>query len=370
MKKIVLIEKYIDGVVDIWYVREKFQCSERTAYRKISCYKKHWPPWLLHGLKGKISNNKSDKRDRTKKYIIQDRFRGFGPTLLSEKIEEISGHTVPVETLRRKMIQLWYRMHKKHKIVIERRPRQRRSSYGIMQQMDWSYHDRLWTWETRCLIITVDDATWDITEALFTQSERLEDIISFREIYFEKHGKPSSIYLDCHASYKVNHPQDQFDEEAKTRFQRAMNLFWVQVIFAKSPQAKWRVERKFKLLQDRIVKEFMLANIKKYDKAQIYLANILLPQLNKKFHVQPEKPWDFHVPMTNKDKQNFEWYFAKLSERKLNRVGVIRYENKQYQIPIGQELAWTNVVKILESHMGNIQIRSWNILLPYKTLYA
>jgi len=37
-----------------------------------------------------------------------------------------------------------------------------------------------------------------------------------------RYGKPKAIYLDCHATYKVNHPEDQFDYEMKTRFQRAM----------------------------------------------------------------------------------------------------------------------------------------------------
>jgi hypothetical protein len=36
------------------------------------------------------------------------------------------------------------------------------------------------------------------------------------------YGKPQSIYVDCHATYKVNHEQDQFDEEMKTRFSTGM----------------------------------------------------------------------------------------------------------------------------------------------------
>jgi hypothetical protein len=71
-------------------------------------------------------------------------------------------------------------------------------------------------------LIAVDDATGDIVEAKFGESERLEDVIAYWERYFKKNGKPASIYLDRHASYKVNYPQDQFSEEMLTRFKRAM----------------------------------------------------------------------------------------------------------------------------------------------------
>ncbi|MDR2781902.1 MAG: hypothetical protein LBB21_05640 [Holosporaceae bacterium] len=56
--------------------------------------------------------------------------------------------------------------------------------------------------------------------------------------------------------------------------------------------------------------------------------------------------------------ENYEWYFAKVSERIINRAGVVRYNNKKYQIPKGQSLAGTNKIKVLESHLGNVQLRS------------
>lgn len=108
----------------------------------------------------------------------------------------------------------------------------------MMVQFDGSYHDWLETGEKRCLLAAVDDATGDTLEASFTQSERLVDVIAFWENYFRKHGKPASIYLDRHSSYKVNHPQDQFSEEMVTRFKRAMTYLGVAVIYAKSAQGK------------------------------------------------------------------------------------------------------------------------------------
>jgi hypothetical protein len=47
-------------------------------------------------------------------------------------------------------------------------------------------------------------------------------MVTFWREYFMRYGKPGVIYVDRHATYKVNHERDWFDEEMVTRFQRAM----------------------------------------------------------------------------------------------------------------------------------------------------
>jgi hypothetical protein len=59
---------------------------------------------------------------------------------------------------------------------------------------------------------------------------------------FEKNGKPMGIYVDCHATYKVNSPSDQFDREIKTRFRKKNGHIRGQVIYAKCPEGKGRVK--------------------------------------------------------------------------------------------------------------------------------
>ena len=68
-----------------------------------------------------------------------------------------------------------------------------------MIQFDWSYHDRLQDGGIGFLLIWVDDATGDIVHAKFTRNENIFDVINYRTEYFDKYGKPSSIYLDLHA---------------------------------------------------------------------------------------------------------------------------------------------------------------------------
>lgn len=262
------------------------------------------------------------------------------------------------------MIEWWLWLPRKPR-KIKRTPRKRKDWYWMMIQFDWSYHDWLETWEEMCLLLWVDDATWDSMHAKFTKNESLHDVISYREEYFEIYGKPSMIYIDRHASYKVNHRVDQFDHTTKTRFQTAMNYLGIHTIFARSPEWKWRVENRFKLFQDRWIKELRLAWIKTYNEAETYFNDKLIPSWNKKFRVNPEVMWDFHIQMTKQDETQLEWYFAKRSKRKINKVWVVSYDWNKYLVDKWQSLDGTRNVNILESHYWNIQIWSWETQLTY-----
>ncbi len=367
MNKVITVQKVLDGSLSHDQATEHLHCSERTLYRYLAAYKKEWPPWLIHKLTGRRSNNCKKKREQVEHYAKQKRFEGFWPTLLAEKLEDLLWRTVPKESLRRYMIQRWIRTPRKPRWPT-RRPRKRKDGYGIMVQFDGSYDDWLENGEIQCLLASIDDATWDIIQATFTQNESLEAMIHYRTHYFQTHGKPSIIYVDKHASYKVNHGEDHFDHTTRTRFHVAMNYLWIQVIFAHSPQAKGRVERKFRVFQDRWIKELRLAWIKDYIEAEQYLNNILIPQRNAKFSVQPALLWDFHTPFTQKDQEQLERYFAKKTKRVMSRVWVIRYMNNKYLIDRGQSLNGTRDVKVLESHLGNIQIWNGDKELSFKKL--
>ncbi len=367
MNKIVTVQKYIDKALSIEDAVKHLQCSERTMYRYVASYKIHGAHGLVHWLKGKRSNNREKKREWLEKYARQERFRWFWPTLLSEKLEKLLWYPVPVESLRRRMTERWVRLPRKPR-KIKRYPRKRKKWYGLMIQFDGSYEDWLENGEIRCMLLWVDDATWDGMHVKFTKSEAIDDVIEYWKAYFELYGKPSIIYLDRHASYKVNHRKDQFDWSTKTRFQVWMNQLGIQVIFAGSAEWKWRVERRFRLLQDRWIKELRLAWIKDYVEAEKYMNDIIIPQLNTKFSVEAKVRWDFHVPMNKEDSEKLEWYFAKKTKRKMNKVWIVHYEWNKYVMNRWQRLNWTRDVKVLESHYWNIQIWNGNVQLDYERL--
>ena len=361
MTKVRIIQKFDDKVITLEQAMEALWRTDRTIYRYLHSYRLHWPPWLLHGLKWKPSNHQSHhgKMEWLREIVWQKRFHWFGPTLLAEKLEEIYWFEFNRESLRQRMIKRWYRVPKKRKNSVKRVKRNRRESKWMLIQFDGSYHDWFENGSEYCLLVAIDDATSEVMKMQFTDWESLVEIVSFWKEYIEEHGKPWAIYVDCHATYKVNHVRDQFDHEMRTRFQTAMQLLWIEVIFSKCPQWKWRVERWFGTHQDRLVKEMRLAWIQDCQSWNKFLQDYYLPKHNKKFSQPARKRWDFHVPISPKEREEFDWYFASIQERKIKRDGTISYKNVIYQIHKGQRLVNHRTITVKETIAWEIQLLTW-----------
>jgi len=266
------------------------------------------------------------------------------------------------------MIQWGLRTPKRRNTKTKRQLRERRPVYWMLSQVDWSYHDWLENWEEYCLLIAIDDATSSIEYGLFCKSESLYDITKFWKEYFIKYWKPEAIYLDRHATYKVNHSSDYFDNESITRFQRWMKKLGVDVIYASTPEWKWRVERCFRTLQDRFIKKMRVLWIKNIEEAQKYLINDYIPKHNKKYSVNPKVMWDNHIKFHSYELETFEWFFAKESERTIKRDWTIKYNNVLYQIDKWQTLYNGKTLTVIENFNQDIEIYSWKSKLSFKKI--
>src|SRR5713226_5068394 len=77
---------------------------------------------------------------------------------------------------------------------------------------------------------------------------------------------------------------------ARSQFGRALQELGIEWIAAQSPQAKGRIERLFKTLQDRLVKELRLAGIDNLAAANHFLEMRFLPAWEERFTVAPRRP--------------------------------------------------------------------------------
>lgn len=228
----------------------------------------------------------------------------------------------------------------------------------MLIQFDGSYHNWLEDWKKRCFLLAIDDATSELMLWIITWWETLKDMIIFWRKYFQKHGKPEAIYIDRHATYKVNHEQDQFDKEMITRFQRAMRKLNVEVIYSYCPEWKWRIERSFKTHQDRMIKKMRLVWIKTVEEANKYIETQYIPEHNKKFAIPPKEAWDKHTIFTKKEQEKYERFFAKETLRKVRKDGTVRYDRKEYQIKKGEKLYNGRSVTVYETEIGSVEIFS------------
>jgi len=142
----------------------------------------------------------------------------------------------------------------------------------------------------------IDDATNRIFARFYDYEGTIPAMESFKH-YIEKYGIPMSIYLDRHTTYKSTGKPTIEDELAnkmpKSQFERALEELGVRIIHAYSPQAKGRIERLFKTLQDRLVKEMRLNGIRTKEEANEFLKHYLRGH-NERFSIKPAKEGDLH----------------------------------------------------------------------------
>src|SRR4051794_6594159 len=147
---------------------------------------------------------------------------------------------------------------RRERIRMAHQPRHRRECLGELVQIDGCDHAWFEERGTRCtLLVYVDDATSRLMELRFVKSESAFDYFASTRAYLERQGKPVA-FSDKHSIFRVNHEGSTGRAGGVTQFGRALAELNIDIICANSPQAKGRVERMNKTLQDRLVKELRL----------------------------------------------------------------------------------------------------------------
>ncbi|MDP1709675.1 MAG: ISNCY family transposase, partial [Candidatus Komeilibacteria bacterium] len=272
---------------------------------------------LTHGSRGRASNRKIPDQIRDKIIkLLQEKYYDFGPGLVAEKLAKNHGINHDPKTIRQIMIgeELWRPRKARSGSNKEHREwRQRKANYGEMIQYDGSYEhwfeDRSDSGEV-CLLAAIDDATGKLISLKFAEHEGVEPTFGFWKEYIVKNGKPYSIYVDKFSTYSMNHQTAKENENALTQFKRAMEKdLQIEVITANSPQAKGRVERLFKTLQDRLIKELRLNHISGAEAANEFLEKIFLPEFNARFAVEPRGKADLHQKLIVIERDKFDSIF-------------------------------------------------------------
>lgn len=364
-----LIAKEINGTE----ASKQLDLSIRQIKRVKVKVKKHGVKGIIHGLRGQPSNKKlPDKKVERIKQIVRDKYYDFGPTFAVEKLLEDEQIKISKEKLRLLMVEWGLRTVKSRKKNKKYRSwRQRKEQFGAMEQFDGSYH---YWFEDRgvycCLLASIDDAEGKITGLKFVDWEGVKNGLDFWEGYFEKHGKPLSIYLDKHSTYKQNQKSVFDDPQVLTQFQRAMVDLGIKLIHAHSPQAKGRIERLFETLQDRLVKELRLAGISTIEETNQFVEKIFIPKFNAKFAVKPQKKGNLHKPLTKWEKDNLDKIFSIQTKRTVNNDFTVRHQGKWYQLAEVQPTLVLRKDKILmeERINGTMFISLRNKYLNYQLL--
>lgn len=147
---------------------------------------------------------------------------------------------------------------------------------GALIQHDASTH--LWSpfaAEKWTLITSLDDYSRLLVYADFVESETSWAHIQAAQAVMKGYGVPLGYYVDNLRVFRFIQNRDSYwrkhilaTDDVDPQWRQVMRLMGVNVTYALSPQAKGKIERPYRWLQDRIVRTCALENLTTLDEAR------------------------------------------------------------------------------------------------------
>jgi transposase len=231
--------------------------------------------------------------------LLQSVYRDVNDCHATEKLREVEGLAVSRASVRR--IRRALGLPAKHR----RRPRQHRgrrtpaSRMGALVLLDGSQF--AWLEDrgpTMMLLGAIDDATGTVVALAFRPAEDLHGYVTLLDQLAQRHGLPLALYGDRLNVFVRNDRHWSREEELQgaqspTHFGRILQDLGIGYIPAGSPQAKGRIERLWRTLQDRLVVELRLRGVATLEAATAFLP-AFLADFNRRFAhpaAQPTPAW-------------------------------------------------------------------------------
>lgn len=332
LDRLEIIQKVIDKRITQKKAAQNLDLSYRQMKRLVKSHRKHGAKGIISKKREKPSNRKFTDEFKTKiRRIVEEQYADFGPTFAAEKLEENHQVKLSKETLRKWMMEwdIWKGKEKRHGMLHQQRVR--RSCFGELIQIDGSPHD--W-FEGRgkkcCLIVFTDDATSKIVQMRFFPAETTLAYLECVREYIQTYGRPLAFYSDRHGIFRIN----TVEGIGETQYSRAMKELRIKTFCAPSPQAKGRVERANRTLQDRLVKELRLKNISDIKSANRYTEEFR-EKYNRKFGKTPASQQDAHrkaIP----NEEELDIILCHRENRKISKNLELSFKGRTFQINLSK----------------------------------
>jgi len=219
------------------------------------------------------------KELKREKGLVDDKrmpITSYNYTALRDRLKQ-KGITVSVPTIIKRAKEedcyIYRRKHKSHDRQVVT------NAIGEMTQHDASLH--LWSpfaKEKWALITSLDDYSRKLLFAGFFLHETSWAHIQAARSAVVKYGLPVRYYVDNLRVFRFIQKRDSFwqnhvleTDDVDPQWRQVMRLLKINVTYALSPQAKGKIERPYRWLQDRIVRTCALEGISTLEDARLVL---------------------------------------------------------------------------------------------------
>jgi hypothetical protein len=340
--KLKMVVDYEARKVSAQRAAELLGISKRHFRRLVAAYRTRGVAALAHGNRGKTPVNRLPEAIRQKIVkLAKSTYQDYNDSHFTEELaEQPEPIVVSRSTLRRIRRAVGQDSPRKRRAPRYRSRRERYPQTGMLLQTDGSRHDWL---EGRgpglTLIAMIDDANNEIAGACFREEEDAAGYFLVLQQVCLTQGLPLALYADRHTIFQSpSQPtleQELSGELPRTQFGRLLDELGIQLIAARSPQAKGRIERLWGTLQDRLVKELRQANASDLDSAnQVLVA--YLPKFNARFQVAAAQPGSAYIPWSGEHSPAD--YFCFKYTRTVSNDNTLSLDGQRLQIPPGSPL--------------------------------
>ena len=339
--KLKLVIDYEAGKIRAQRAAELLGISKRQFRRMVAAYRQRGIAAMAHGNRGKVPANRiSEQVQQEILRLAKETYQDYNDCHFTEELaEQPEPIVVSRSTLRRIRRAAGQGSPRKRRAPEYRSRRERYPQAGMLLQTDGSRHDWLegrGPWLT--LVGMIDDANNEVPGAVFREEEDAAGYFLVLQQVCKSKGLPQAVYADQHTIFQSPR-QPSVDQELsgelpRTQFGRLVDELGIQLIAARSPQAKGRIERLWGTLQDRLVKELRKAGACDLDTANQVLT-AYLPKFNTRFQVAAAEPDLAYVPWP-KERDPSDYFCFKYT-RTVTNDNTISFNKHRLQIPAGPQ---------------------------------
>lgn len=339
-KRLQVINELDAGRVTGQEAAELMGISLRQARRLLAGYRQKGVEAVAHGNRGRVpATHTSEEIRDTVLSLARSTYRDYNDQHLTEELAEQHGIILSRSTVRRIRRQAGLDSPRRRRAPRHRRRRERYPQAGMLLQIDGSDHDWLEGRGPRLtLIAAIDDATNEVPYALFREQEDAAGYFLLVRHIAASHGLPLALYADRHTIFQspleTTIEQQLRGEAPESQFGRLLAELSIQLMAARSPQAKGRIERLFGTFQDRLVKALRQAGATSLAEANLVLAQFLLA-FNRRFSKPAAQPGSQYRPLP--DHLDIEQAFCFKHERTVAHDNTISFAGVTLHIPPGSD---------------------------------
>ena len=290
---------------------------------------------LVHGNTGRAPAKRTPSAVREEVAVLAGKdglYHDFNTCHMQELLAERSQIMIGRSTLDRWLHDCGVRKRKRSRPRRVFCRRQRMTKEGEMLLIDGSLHDWLEARDSRFktfrLLGAIDDATGRIKRMRFWPTECQAAYITMAREVTTTFGIPERFYHDRHTMLASPKKQTVDDELAKrepiSQFEQILAELGTESIQATTPQANGRIERLWRTLQDRLIKEMRIDSVNTLEEANAFLP-ALIERHNVRFAVEAREAEPAWVPASDLD---LPYYFAAKEERNVREDHTIYMDGK------------------------------------------